>query len=103
MPFLFPNTQFPPMRSDFLKQSNGIPRSLSALTTAIPEEPAPITHAEGSLLMDSQATRVLMRPGGPRSIWTPRRVREVGAQFPDRQGRVSPSHALDKHKFRPRG
>jgi hypothetical protein len=33
------------------------------------------------------------RPGGPRSIWAPRRVREVGAQFPDRQGRVSPSQA----------
>src|ERR1035437_1923128 len=24
------------------------------------------------------------KPGGPRSIWAPRRVREVGAQFPDR-------------------
>src|SRR5205085_2218102 len=36
------------------------------------------------------------RPGGPRSVWAPRRVREVGAQFPDRQGRVSPSHALSK-------
>src|SRR6185437_1334543 len=38
------------------------------------------------------------RTGGPRSIWTPRRVREVGAQFPDRQGRVSPSQALSKPK-----
>src|SRR6202012_5569919 len=36
------------------------------------------------------------RTGGPRSIWAPRRVREVGAQFPDRQGRVSPSQALSK-------
>ena len=36
------------------------------------------------------------RPGGPRSIWAPRRAREVGAQFPDRQGRVSPSQALSK-------
>ncbi len=40
----------------------------------------------------------LKRPGGPRSIWTPRRVREVGAQFPDRQGRVSPSQACSKPK-----
>jgi hypothetical protein len=29
------------------------------------------------------ATRI-KRSEGPRSIWTPRRVREVGAQFPDR-------------------
>jgi hypothetical protein len=28
------------------------------------------------------------RPGGPRSIWAPRRVREVGAHSPDRLGRV---------------
>src|SRR5438132_12577064 len=33
----------------------------------------------------------IKKPGGPRSFWAPRRVREVGAQFPDRQGRVSPS------------
>ena len=39
----------------------------------------------------------IKKPGGPRSIWVPRRVREVGAQFPDRQGRVSPSQALFKH------
>ena len=42
MPFLFPNTQLPPTRSDFSKQSNGIPRSYSAFAAAIPEEPAPI-------------------------------------------------------------
>ena len=42
------------------------------------------------------ATTPRKKPGGPRSIWTPRRVREVGAQFPDRQGRVSPSQAFSK-------
>src|SRR3984885_394547 len=35
--------------------------------------------------------------GGARTLWAPRRAREVGAQFPDRQGRVSPSQALFKH------
>ena len=40
------NTQFPPTRSDFSKQSKAIPRWASALTAAIPEEPAPITHTE---------------------------------------------------------
>ena len=44
MPLRFSNTQLPPTRSDFSKQSNGIPRSSRALAAAIPEEPAPITH-----------------------------------------------------------
>src|SRR6184192_4337046 len=44
-------------------------------------------------------TRRMNKPGGPRSIWVPRRVREVGAQFPDRQGRVSPSQAFSKPDF----
>ena len=39
-------TQFPPTRSDFSKQSKAIPRCASALTAAIPEEPAPITQTE---------------------------------------------------------
>jgi hypothetical protein len=39
------------------------------------------------------------RTGGPRSIWAPRRAREVGAQFPDRQGQIAPSHACE---YRPR-
>ena len=48
MPLRFPNTQFPPTRSDASKQSNANPRSCSALTAAIPEEPAPITQTVGS-------------------------------------------------------
>src|SRR5271155_575250 len=48
MPLRFSNTQLPPMRSDFSKQSNGIPRSCSALTAVMPEEPAPITQTLGS-------------------------------------------------------
>src|SRR5438046_6888738 len=40
----------------------------------------------------------IKKPGGPRSIWAPRRVREVGAQFPDRQGRDSPPQACSKPK-----
>jgi len=47
MPLRLPNTQLPPTSSDFSKQSNGIPRSCRALTAAMPEEPAPITHARG--------------------------------------------------------
>ncbi len=42
MPLLLANTQLPPTRSDFSKQSKSMPRSCSALAAAIPEEPAPI-------------------------------------------------------------
>ncbi len=52
IPLVLPNTQLPPTRSDFSKQSNGIPRSCSALAAAIPEEPAPITQAEGRLVIE---------------------------------------------------
>src|SRR5438128_5988905 len=48
IPFLLPNTQLPPTRSDASKQSNGIPRSCRTLAPAIPDEPAPMTHAFGS-------------------------------------------------------
>src|ERR1700722_4673964 len=44
MPLVFSNTQLPPTRSDFSKQSNAIPRSYSALAAVIPDEPAPIKH-----------------------------------------------------------
>ena len=44
MPLLFSNTQLPPTRSDFSKQSNAMPRSCSALAAVIPDEPAPIRH-----------------------------------------------------------
>jgi hypothetical protein len=47
IPFLLANTQLPPTRSDFSKQSIGIPRSRKAFTAAIPDDPAPITHALG--------------------------------------------------------
>src|SRR5947209_20526197 len=48
IPLALPNTQLPPTRSDFSKQSNGMPRSWRALAAAIPEDPAPIRHADGS-------------------------------------------------------
>ena len=48
MPFLLANTQLPPTRSDFSRQSKGMPRSCRALAAAIPEEPAPMMHARGS-------------------------------------------------------
>src|SRR5471032_1851935 len=51
MPLTLPNTQLPPTRSDFSKQSNGMPRSCSALAAAMPEEPAPMTHAVGSSVL----------------------------------------------------
>src|SRR3954468_2762928 len=46
--FLLPNTQLPPTRSLFSKQSNGIPASFSFLAAAMPDEPAPMMHAVGS-------------------------------------------------------
>ena len=52
IPFLLPKTQLPPTRSDFSKQSNGIPRSCSAFAAAMPEEPAPMTQTDGSSGMD---------------------------------------------------
>ena len=48
IPLRLPNTQLPPTRSDFSKQSTEMPRSWRLLTAAIPEEPAPITQAVGS-------------------------------------------------------
>src|SRR4051794_12673836 len=48
MPLRLPNTQLPPTRSLFSKQSNAMPASFSFFAAAIPEEPAPITQAVGS-------------------------------------------------------
>ncbi len=45
IPFLFPNTQLPPTRSDFSKQSNSMPRSCRAFAAAMPDEPAPMMQA----------------------------------------------------------
>src|SRR5438105_10622491 len=61
IPLRFANTQFPPTRSDFSKQSNGIPRSWSALAAAITEEPAPITAAWGNSVM---AGKLVKNDGG---------------------------------------
>ena len=55
IPFRFPNTQLPPTRSLFSKQSNGMPASFSCLAAAIPDDPAPMIAAVGS-------SRGLMRP-----------------------------------------
>ena len=57
IPFLLPKTQLPPTRSHFSKQSNGIPRSCSAFAAAMPEEPAPITHAEGNEVVPPEAIK----------------------------------------------
>ena len=46
-PLRLPNTHTPPTRSDASKQSNGMPRSCSSLTAAIPDDPAPITQTDG--------------------------------------------------------
>ena len=46
MPLEFLKTQLPPTRSVFSKQSNAIPRWASALTAAMPDEPAPMTQTE---------------------------------------------------------
>src|SRR3954449_5645106 len=48
IPLRFLKTQLPPTRSDFSKQSRSRPRWCSALTAAMPEEPAPITQTLGS-------------------------------------------------------
>ena len=48
IPLLLPKTQLPPTRSDFSKQSNGMPRSCSALAAAMPDEPAPMMQTLGS-------------------------------------------------------
>jgi 8-oxo-dGTP diphosphatase len=55
-------TQFPPTRSDFSKQSNSIPRCASALTAAMPDEPAPTTHTESDTSVIF-AHGVMVRPG----------------------------------------
>ncbi len=48
MPLRLPNTQLPPTRSDFSKQSNGSPALVQRLGAAMPEDPAPITQTLGS-------------------------------------------------------
>jgi hypothetical protein len=48
IPLRLPNTQLPPIRSDFSSTSNWIPASCSFLAAAIPDDPAPITQAVGS-------------------------------------------------------
>src|SRR5512144_2206784 len=62
--------QLPPTRLDISKQSNGSSRSASALTTAIPLEPAPLTQTVGSAGLAGSAS--LARPRGRPSF---RRVR----------------------------
>jgi hypothetical protein len=51
MPFLLAKTQLPPMRSLLSKQSTAMPRSCIAFVAAMPDEPAPITAVEGSLVL----------------------------------------------------
>src|SRR5215213_7293947 len=59
MPFLLPKTQLPPMRSDFSKQSKGIPRWRSAFAAAIPDEPAPMTQTDGNCWLMGSLLRKL--------------------------------------------
>jgi hypothetical protein len=51
------NTQLPPTRSLASKQSNANPRSCSAFTAAIPDDPAPITQTLGRRLSSPIARR----------------------------------------------
>src|SRR5258708_2230434 len=51
IPFLLPNTQLPPTRSEASKHVNGIPRSWRAWAAAMPDEPAPMMAAVGRLDM----------------------------------------------------
>src|SRR3954452_16419584 len=62
IPFRLPNTQLPPTLSLFSKQSNGMPASLSLLAAAMPDDPAPITHAVGSVRELIVADRARKRP-----------------------------------------
>jgi hypothetical protein len=55
---LLPKTQLPPTRSEASKQVNGMPRSYSALAAAMPEEPAPMTAAVGSVAMAPASQKV---------------------------------------------
>ena len=47
MPLALPHTQLPPTRSDVSKHVTSNPRSRSALTAVMPEDPAPITQVRG--------------------------------------------------------
>jgi 8-oxo-dGTP diphosphatase len=51
----------PPTRSDFSKQSNAIPRRASALTAAMPDDPAPITHTESDTSVNFTRASTLPR------------------------------------------
>src|SRR5581483_9724121 len=86
-----PNEAFPPLTAP----AGHARRESLDLRGALPP-PRPPRKTPGRSPSMSHPRRIppLNRPGGPRSIWAPRRVREVGAQFPDRQGRVSPSQAF---------
>jgi hypothetical protein len=57
IPLRLPKTQLPPTRSDASKQSAAIPRSWSALAAAIPDEPAPMIAAVGSVGVRMTASR----------------------------------------------
>jgi hypothetical protein len=55
-PFSFSNTQSPPTRSLYSKQSKGTPASASAFTTTSPDEPAPMTQVFGTDFPTGAAT-----------------------------------------------
>lgn len=63
MPLLFPNTQLPPTRSLFSKQSKAIPRWCRALAAAIPDDPAPMTQTDGVLLKSGEILVATCLPG----------------------------------------
>src|SRR3954449_1841780 len=57
IPLRFLKTQLPPTRSDFSKQSKSKPRWCSALTAAIPDEPAPSTQTLGRAGIQSRLAK----------------------------------------------
>ena len=74
MPFVLPNTQFPPTRSDFSKQSKAIPRSCRALAAAIPEDPAPMMQTFSDPSLEPSAEGCSSVPGIAESVEESRRA-----------------------------
>src|SRR3954454_16802072 len=90
IPLRLPNTQLPPTRSDFSKQSYGSPRSRRALAAAMPEEPAPMMHESGRPGDVMGAVAALPRDTG-RAARTPTSATARGTRVraPPRTGRQS--------------
>src|SRR3954454_3276737 len=97
--FLLPKTQLPPTVSDASKQTNGTPRSCSALATAMPEEPAPMRATYGS----SWVMRATLTKMTPASSLVRQGVRYVVTSTPPSPtSGAAPPHATRRPAARPR-